>query len=127
MFLGADVTHAPPSEMGEKPSIAAVVASVDAKASQYMTKVSVQPRVQDAKAIEVILSLEENVKSLLKSFYDANKWVFLSCSFSFEFGHFSNTTSLSFQRNLYEMKTLWQSQLPTGMEIPSLRIMSHLR
>ena len=86
MFLGADVTHAPPSEMGEKPSIAAVVASVDAKASQYMTKVSVQPRVQDAKAIEVILSLEENVKSLLKSFYDANKWVFLSCSFSFEWG-----------------------------------------
>ena len=83
MFLGADVTHAPPSEMGEKPSIAAVVASMDSKASQYLTKISVQPRVQDAKAVEVILSLEENVKSLLKSFYSANYSAANGCAFSF--------------------------------------------
>ena len=41
--MGADVTHAPPSDAGLKPSIAAVVASCDPDASQYFTKVTVQP------------------------------------------------------------------------------------
>ncbi len=69
MFLGADVTHAPPSDMGEKPSIAAVVASVDASASQYYTRISVQPRVQNAQAVEMILDLENITRSLLMQFF----------------------------------------------------------
>jgi hypothetical protein len=73
MFLGADVTHAPPSDMGEKPSIAAVVASMDPKAAIYHTKISVQPRMQNAQAVEMILKLEEIVKSLLLKFYEMNK------------------------------------------------------
>ena len=43
MFMGADVTHASPGDLGQKPSIAAVVASIDTDASQYLTKVTVQP------------------------------------------------------------------------------------
>jgi hypothetical protein len=41
--MGADVTHASPGDLGQKPSIAAVVASIDPDASQYLTKVTVQP------------------------------------------------------------------------------------
>ena len=91
MFLGADVTHAPPSDMGEKPSIAAVVASMDQKASQYQTKISVQPRVQNAQAVEMILELEEIVRSLLKKFRKSTKlvvlvqFIFVAQNGSFEF------------------------------------------
>jgi hypothetical protein len=73
MLLGADVTHAPPSDMGEKPSIAAVVASMDTMAEIYLTKISVQPRMQNAQAVEMILKLEEIVRSLLLKFYKRNK------------------------------------------------------
>ena len=73
MLLGADVTHAPPSDMGEKPSIAAVVASMDPKASQYYTRISVQPRVENAQAVEMILKLEEIVTALLKKFFEINR------------------------------------------------------
>ncbi len=57
MFIGADVTHASPADLGmkpsiaagQKPSIAAVVASSDPDASQYFTKVTVQPVRSNAK------------------------------------------------------------------------------
>ena len=42
MIMGADVTHAPPHQKGIKPSIAAVVALMDPKASQYECEIRIQ-------------------------------------------------------------------------------------
>ena len=82
------MTHAPPSDMGEKPSIAAVVASIDARASQYMTRISVQSKMDGARSVEVILKLEKIVKDLLLKFFDANKYFFvlyMLCPNKFDF------------------------------------------
>jgi hypothetical protein len=66
MFIGGDVTH---STLDMKPSIAAIVGSMDAKASIYHCLVSVQDK-QDARPEERILSMEDMVKKLLEKFYD---------------------------------------------------------
>lgn len=68
MFIGADVTHSSPQD--QKPSIAAVVGSMDAKASIYNCLVSVQDR-QGARSEERILNMEEMVKKLLEKFFAA--------------------------------------------------------
>jgi eukaryotic translation initiation factor 2C len=63
--MGADVTHpAPGAENTGRPSIAAVTASMDAKASRYAASIRVQTGRQ-----EVISDLAEMVKELLKTFY----------------------------------------------------------
>ena len=46
IFLGADVTH-PPAGDGKKPSIAAVVGSMDGHPSRYCATVRVQTSRQD--------------------------------------------------------------------------------
>lgn len=68
MFIGADVTHS--TVMDGKPSIAAVVGSMDARASIYHCLVRVQER-ESGKSEERILKMEDMVRELLKKFYDA--------------------------------------------------------
>ncbi|CAB4425198.1 unnamed protein product [Rhizophagus irregularis] len=63
IIMGADVTHPAPGEQNT-PSIAAVTASMDAKAFRYAASVRVQIGRQ-----EVISDLAEIVKELLKTFY----------------------------------------------------------
>lgn len=75
MLVGADLTHAPPSESGESPSVAAVVASMDAKTSRYLAKISLQARVENGQPIEVVLGLEDNFKDLIMNFEAINKFV----------------------------------------------------
>ncbi|CAB5215692.1 Piwi-domain-containing protein [Rhizophagus irregularis] len=63
IIMGADVTHPAPGEQNT-PSIAAVTASMDAKASRYAASIRIQSGRQ-----EVIGDLAEMVKELLKTFY----------------------------------------------------------
>lgn len=63
MFLGADVTH-PPAGDNKKPSIAAVVGSMDAHPSRYAATVRVQQHRQ-----EIIQELSSMVRELLIMFY----------------------------------------------------------
>ena len=59
MFVGADVTHPAPDQMGFKPSVAAVVASVDPAVSKYICEVRVQHRGPDEHQVtEQILDME---------------------------------------------------------------------
>ncbi|GBC06892.1 hypothetical protein RclHR1_07120005 [Rhizophagus clarus] len=65
IIMGADVTHPVPGDQNTgHPSIAAVTASIDAKASRYVAAIRVQTGKQ-----EVIGDLAEMVKELLKTFY----------------------------------------------------------
>ena len=67
MILGADVTHAAAQFKGVKPSIAAVVGSVDPTAQM---RYEVEIRVQDAdQNEEMILDMKKITTSLLKKFY----------------------------------------------------------
>ncbi|XP_076246851.1 protein argonaute-1 isoform X2 [Calliopsis andreniformis] len=63
IFFGADVTH-PPAGDNKKPSIAAVVASMDAHPSRYAATVRVQQHRQ-----EIIQELSSMVRELLVRFY----------------------------------------------------------
>jgi eukaryotic translation initiation factor 2C len=64
IFLGATITH-PPSGDHRKPSISALVSSVDAHPSKYSAVVRIQqPR------REVIAALKSMVKDSLKNFYE---------------------------------------------------------
>ncbi|XP_046427981.1 protein argonaute-2 isoform X4 [Neodiprion fabricii] len=63
IFLGADVTH-PPAGDNKKPSIAAVVGSMDAHPSRYAATVRVQQHRQ-----EIIQELSSMVRELLIMFY----------------------------------------------------------
>ena len=63
IFIGADVTH-PPAGDKTKPSIAAVVASMDAHPSRYAATVRVQMHRQ-----EIIAELSSMIKELLIQFY----------------------------------------------------------
>ncbi|GFR77219.1 argonaute-like protein, partial [Elysia marginata] len=68
IFLGADVTH-PPAGDTQKPSIAAVVGSMDAHPSRYSATVRVQEHRQ-----EIIRDLATMVKDLLLQFYHSTRF-----------------------------------------------------
>jgi len=73
MILGADVTHAPAASQGkgDKPSIAAVVGSVDPSAQM---KYEVEIRVQESNQTEeMIHDMRTIVVNLLKKFYSTTK------------------------------------------------------
>ncbi|KAI9314758.1 Piwi domain-containing protein [Dichotomocladium elegans] len=63
IVFGGDVTHPAPGDMS-RPSVAAVVASMDARASRYASAIRVQ-----ANRTEIVADLANMVKELLKSFY----------------------------------------------------------
>uniref|UniRef100_T1J113 Protein argonaute-1 n=1 Tax=Strigamia maritima TaxID=126957 RepID=T1J113_STRMM len=68
IFLGADVTH-PPAGDNKKPSIAAVVGSMDAHPSRYAATVRVQQHRQ-----EIIQELSAMVRELLIQFYKSTRF-----------------------------------------------------
>jgi len=71
MIMGADVSHPAPETRGIKPSIAAVVASMDPRAVHY----EVEVRMQDMGLVsteEVIQDMKKVTKNLLLKFYDQN-------------------------------------------------------
>lgn len=68
IFLGADVTH-PPAGDDRKPSIAAVVGSMDAHPSRYSASVRVQQHRQ-----EIIVDLGSMVRELLITFYQTTRF-----------------------------------------------------
>jgi len=65
MIMGADVTHAAADQKDKKTSIAAVVASMDAKASQYKCEIRFQDSGQNE---EMIHSMEEVTEKLIRGF-----------------------------------------------------------
>lgn len=78
IFLGADVTH-PPAGDGKKPSIAAVVGSMDGHPSRYCATVRVQTSRQEIAqellySQEVIQDLTNMVRELLIQFYKSTRF-----------------------------------------------------
>jgi hypothetical protein len=63
IVMGASVSHPPPGDT-TRPSIAAMCASMDAKASRYATSIRIQTG-----RLEVIQELADMVKELFKTFY----------------------------------------------------------
>lgn len=68
IFMGADVTH-PPAGDDKKPSIAALVASMDAHPSRYSATVRVQQHRQ-----EIIAELASMVREMLIQFYKSTRF-----------------------------------------------------
>lgn len=75
MIMGADVTHPAPTEMN-RPSVAAVVASVDRLAFRYISTFRIQKQNTVAKArIEIIEDMKNIALELLLGFYRINNGV----------------------------------------------------
>ncbi|CAG0885094.1 unnamed protein product [Darwinula stevensoni] len=68
MVIGADVTHPAPGQRDVKPSIAAVLGSLDVNATLYSQVIQVQPP-----TTETIDNFKDIVKKLLLSFYSFNR------------------------------------------------------
>merc|ERR1712096_12989 len=68
---GADVSHPAPECRGFKPSIAAVVASVEPKAVNYEVQVRIQDMGLESNE-EVIMDMKNVTRNLLQKFYEKN-------------------------------------------------------
>ena len=66
MVLGADVTHPAPGDLSRKPSIAAVVGSVDPNVSQFNVEIRLQDK---GRVVEQIEQMEKITRNLLLKFY----------------------------------------------------------
>jgi len=71
MIMGADVSHPAPEYRGLKPSIAAVVASVEPKAVNFEVQVRIQDMGIESNE-EVIKDMKNVTKRLLQKFYEKN-------------------------------------------------------
>ena len=71
MIMGADVSHPAPDTRGVKPSIAAIVASMEPKAISYEVAVRVQDMGLESNE-EVISDMKNVTKELLMKFYQTN-------------------------------------------------------
>lgn len=73
MIIGADVSHHGPHEKG-KPSVAAIVGSIDSGASRYVATFRVQAQDPTAKKrVEIIEDMEGAVRDLLRAYKEENK------------------------------------------------------
>ncbi|CAF1148681.1 unnamed protein product [Rotaria sordida] len=70
MFFGADVTHTTCSR--DKPSIAAVIGSIDSTSTQYASRVSEQYPARGRISLEIIKDLYQMATDLLKLFAQKN-------------------------------------------------------
>ena len=75
MVMGADVTHPPPRDSSQRPSIAAVVGSTDADVSQFNVEIRLQERVAEetekkskGRVVEEIVAMENITYRLLFKF-----------------------------------------------------------
>ena len=68
MFVGADVTHPAPDQMGLKPSIAAVVSSFDPAVSLYNVQIRIQYEQSNKNVVEQIMDMENVMRALLRQF-----------------------------------------------------------
>ena len=73
MFVGADVTHPAPDQMGLKPSIAAVVSSFDPAVSLYNVQIRVQYEKDNKNVVEQIMDMENVMRQLLREFKEKSK------------------------------------------------------
>ena len=84
MVMGADVTHSPSSDNSKKPSIAAVVGSVDLDFYQFNVEIRLQERSDEnsklekkskdkGRAVEEIQQMENIAHSFLSKFYKKRK------------------------------------------------------
>ena len=104
IFLGADVTH-PPAGDTLKPSIAAVVGSMDAHPSRYSATVRVQEHRQ-----EIIRDLATMVKDLLIQFYRSTSFKPTRIIFyrdGVSEGQFSTVSSCIYSHSHTHSKSIW--------------------
>ncbi|KAH6927291.1 hypothetical protein HPB50_001252 [Hyalomma asiaticum] len=71
LVMGADVSHHGPNEL--QPSVAAIVASIDDRASRYVASIRLQQKSKGKKRVEIIEEMEVMVKDLFEVYKNENR------------------------------------------------------